>query len=212
MTMGIRKVAVTGVLSAVVIVLGITRLGFITLPLGSIIIMHVPVILGAVLEGPVVGLITGFLFGLFSLIQAAISAASPLDMAFVNPLISIVPRLFIGPGAWLIYALISGNFGNSGGAGETFKAAGGNSKSRLGIARETAGLAAAAVGGTAINTVLVLSLLGVFKLLPWEVIIMAAAANGPVEAGTAAVITLAVVLSWKRIRLGRSRLSREKLS
>ncbi|MDR1105520.1 MAG: ECF transporter S component [Treponema sp.] len=195
-SMGVRKVAVTGVLSAVVIVLGITRLGFITLPLGSIIIMHVPVILGAVLEGPVVGLVTGFLFGLFSLIQAAISAASPLDAAFVNPLFSIVPRLFIGPGAWLIYALASGNFGGS--------------EKHSGVVRETAGIAAAAVGGTLINTALVLSLLGAFKVLPWEIIALAAVTNAPVEAGTAAVITLAVALSWKRIRPGRSRLSRER--
>jgi uncharacterized membrane protein len=199
-SLGVRKIAAAGVLSAIIIVLGITRLGFITFPLGSITIMHVPVILGAILEGPVVGLITGFLFGLFSLIQAAIAATAPLDAAFVNPLISIVPRLFIGPGAWLIYALVSGAI-RSGAAPET----GGRR-----IVRETAGIIAAAIGGTLINTALVLSALGFFKLLPWEIIAAAAATNAPVEAGAAAVITLAVVLSWKRISLGKSRLSREK--
>jgi uncharacterized membrane protein len=202
-SLGVRKIATAGVLSAVIIVLGITRLGFITLPIGSITIMHVPVILGAILEGPVVGLITGFLFGLFSLIQAAMSATAPLDAAFVNPLFSIVPRLFIGPGAWLIYALISGNFRNSGepdgGPGRFF------------AAREAAGIAAAAIGGTLINTALVLSLLGIFRLLPWEIIAVVAVTNAPVESGAAALITLAVVLPWKRIRLGGSRLGREKV-
>ena len=38
--------------------------------------MHVPVIIGAVLEGPIVGLVIGFIFGLFSLIQAAIGFGS----------------------------------------------------------------------------------------------------------------------------------------
>ncbi|MDR2370480.1 MAG: ECF transporter S component, partial [Treponema sp.] len=137
-SLGVRKIAVAGVLSAVIIVLGITRLGFIPSPLGAIVIMHVPVILGAVLEGPAVGLITGFLFGLFSLIQAAVAATAPLDAAFVNPLISIAPRLFIGPGAWLIYALVSGSI-RSGSAPE---AGGGR------IVRETAGIIAAAAGGT----------------------------------------------------------------
>ncbi|MDR2370097.1 MAG: ECF transporter S component, partial [Treponema sp.] len=61
-----------------------------------------------------------------------------------------------------------------------------------------------------INTALVLSALGFFKLLPWEVIAVAAAANAPIEAGAAVVITLAVVLAWKRISPGKSRLSREK--
>jgi uncharacterized membrane protein len=195
--MTVHKIAAAGVLSAIVIVLGLTRLGFITLPLGSVTIMHVPVILGAILEGPAVGLITGFLFGLFSLIQAAISAATPLDTAFVNPLISVVPRLFIGPGAWLLYVLVSGNSGKTG-------------KTSGPPVRETAGIATAAIGGTLINTVLVLSALGFFKLLPWEVIGAIALTNAPLEAGVAAAITLAIALSWKRISLGRSRLSREK--
>jgi uncharacterized membrane protein len=198
LSLGVRKIAAAGVLSAIIIVLGITRLGFIPSPLGAITIMHVPVILGAILEGPIVGLITGFLFGLFSLIQAAIAATAPLDAAFVNPLISIVPRLFIGPLAWLLYALISGSIRS------------GTPEAKPHPVRETAGVIAAAIGGTLINTALVLSALGVLKLLPWEIIAVVAATNAPLEAGAAAVITLAVVLAWKRISLGKSRLSREK--
>jgi len=66
--------------------------------------MQVPVIIGAVLEGPVVGGVIGLLFGIFSLIQAAVAPTGPADVWFTNPLLSIAPRVFIGPVAWLIYS------------------------------------------------------------------------------------------------------------
>ena len=92
-----RKIVVAGVMSAIAILLGATHWGFIPWFGGvSITIMHLPVIIGAVLEGPIVGLIIGFLFGLFSLIQGAIAPTGPADVWFVNPLLSILPRLFIG--------------------------------------------------------------------------------------------------------------------
>ena len=58
--------------------------------------MHVPAILGGVLEGPVVGILIGSLFGLFSLLNAD----NPM---FADPLVSIVPRLFIGLVAYLTF-------------------------------------------------------------------------------------------------------------
>ncbi len=52
----IRKIVVTGVMGAIFNLLGITHWGFIPWFSGaSLTIMHVPVIIGAVLEGPVVG-------------------------------------------------------------------------------------------------------------------------------------------------------------
>ncbi|MFY9365109.1 MAG: ECF transporter S component, partial [Brevefilum fermentans] len=99
-----RKIVITGVLSAISIFLGITRLGFIPWFSGvSLTIMHLPVIIGAVLEGPVVGFAIGLIFGIFSLIQAAIAPTGPTDVWFTNPLISVIPRLFIGPISWLVY-------------------------------------------------------------------------------------------------------------
>ena len=52
-----RKMAVAGMLGAVAIVLSVTGLGMIPMPTlaGRATIMHVPVILAAILEGPVVG-------------------------------------------------------------------------------------------------------------------------------------------------------------
>ncbi len=99
-----RQIVVTAALSAIAIVLGATRLGFIPFVLGiSATIMHVPVIIGAVLEGPLVGTMIGFLFGLFSLIWAFVAPTGPGDIFFQNPLISVLPRLFIGVLAYLAY-------------------------------------------------------------------------------------------------------------
>ncbi|MDR2184601.1 MAG: ECF transporter S component [Treponema sp.] len=203
-TSRIRKIAIAGVLSAVVIVLGLTGLGFILLPLGAISILHVPVIIGAILEGPLTGLFIGLLFGIFSIIQAALLAVSPVDLAFLHyPFIAIVPRILIGPAAWAVYALISGTSRAESGDPAGFKPH---------VLRESIGVAAAAVTGTLVNTVLVLSALVLFvPEVTFPIALAVGITNGPVEAGIAAAIALAVVLTWKRIprRGGKSRLTRE---
>jgi len=105
MKLSVRQIVVAGVMSAIAIFLGATRLGFIPFVLGvAITIMHVPVIIGAVLEGPLVGTIIGALFGIFSLVWAFVAPTGPGDLYFQNPLISILPRLFIGLTAWAGYA------------------------------------------------------------------------------------------------------------
>lgn len=97
-----RKIVVTGILGAISIFLGLTRWGFLPWFSGaSLTIMHIPVIIGAVLEGPTVGLAIGLIFGVFSTIQAAVAPNGPTDIWFTNPVLSVFPRLFIGPIAWL---------------------------------------------------------------------------------------------------------------
>lgn len=93
-----RRIVVAGVLGAIAIVLGYTQLGFIPVPnvSGRATIMHVPAIIGAVLEGPIVGILAGGIFGVFSMLQDTTGL-------FTNPLISVVPRLLIGLMAWLAY-------------------------------------------------------------------------------------------------------------
>ena len=193
----VKKIAGAGVLSAVVIVLGVTRLGLLPWFFGaSVTIIHIPVIIGAVLEGPLVGAFIGLLFGLFSLLQAAVAPNGPVDAAFVNPLISVLPRLLIGPAAWGLYRLIRGKNAAPGGA-----------------LRETVAVAAAAVGGSLVNTGLVLSGLGLFGFFPWPMIGAVALGNGPAEALVATLITLAVVSAYVRndqSGTGRSRLSSEE--
>jgi uncharacterized membrane protein len=97
-TLDVRKIVITGVLAAIAILLGVTRLGFIPVPniSGNATIMHVPAIVGGVMEGWLVGLLVGGIFGIFSFLQAT----SPL---FKNPLVSVFPRLFIGVTAYFSY-------------------------------------------------------------------------------------------------------------
>ena len=97
----VRRIVITGVLAAIAILLGVTRLGFIPVPnvSGSATIMHVPAIIGGVLEGPVVGLLVGGIFGIYSWLQDTTGL-------FKNPVVSVLPRLLIGVTAYYSYAML----------------------------------------------------------------------------------------------------------
>lgn len=175
----VRKVVISGVLGAVAIFLGWSHLGFLPWVAGvSITIMHVPVIIGAVLEGPLVGTAIGLIFGLFSMIQAVLAPTGPVDVWFQNPVISVLPRLFIGVVAWIGYKALRD-------------------------INEPLALILAGVLGTLTNTVLVLSAIGLYGHLPWAALPPIAVTNGLPEAIVAAILTLAVVGAWKRIETGR---------
>jgi len=100
---GTRQIVVAGVLGGIAVFLGATRLGFIPVPnlAGNATVMHVPAILGGALEGPIVGLLAGGIFGVFSFLQPEV----PL---FANPIIAIGPRLLIGVVAWAIFVGLRG--------------------------------------------------------------------------------------------------------
>jgi len=175
-----RKLVVTGVLGAIAILLGITRWGFIPWFGGvSLTIMHVPVIIAAILEGPFVGIGVGLIFGIFSMIQAAVAPNGPTDIWFTNPLLSVVPRLFIGPVAFVVWKALQ--------------------------KVPVVGLIAAGIAGSLTNTILVLGVIGLMGLLPWEVLGGIVVANGLLEAGVSAVITLVVVAAWRQIRIGKKK-------
>lgn len=138
--MNSRRIVIAGILGAIAIVLGATRLGFIPVPnlSGNATIMHIPAILGAVLEGPLVGIAAGGIFGIYSWLYADV----PL---FANPIVAIVPRLLIGLLAWLAY------------------------RSLITFNQDVAAVVAGVVG-TLTNTVFVLGMGVAFQLLPIEVI------------------------------------------
>jgi uncharacterized membrane protein len=97
--LGTRQVVVAGVVGGVALFLGATRLGLIPVPIpliGNATIMHIPAIVGGVLEGPVVGILAGLIFGIFSFLYAE----SPV---FANPIVAILPRLLIGVVAWAVF-------------------------------------------------------------------------------------------------------------
>lgn len=104
MNKNVKKIVVTGALSALIIVLGLTNLGFIPWFSGaSITILHIPVIIAAVLEGLVPGIIVGAVFGIFSMIRAITSPMGPLDPFFKNPLVSVLPRILFAVVAFFLF-------------------------------------------------------------------------------------------------------------
>jgi uncharacterized membrane protein len=97
--LGTREIVIAGVIGGVALFLGATRLGFIPVPIpfiGNATIMHIPAILGGAMEGPVVGLLTGAIFGIFSFLYADV----PI---FKDPIVAILPRLLIGVVAWAVF-------------------------------------------------------------------------------------------------------------
>jgi uncharacterized membrane protein len=165
----VRDIVIAGVLGAVAILLGVTRLGYIPVPTaaGNATIMHIPAIIGGIMQGPLVGLIVGAIFGISSFLNATV----PL---FKDPLVAILPRLFIGVVAWLVYA---------------------------GLRRKNEYLAVAvsAFLGTLTNTVLVLTMAVVRHYLTAGVAWTVGVTNGIPEAIVGTIVTLAVVLAWKQI-------------
>lgn len=106
-----RKIAIVGLLGSISIVLGMTPIGLIPVGPTKATIMHIPVIICAILEGPIAGAIVGLIFGISS-IFSAIFAPTPVSFAFLNPLVSVIPRVLIGVTSYYAYKGLS-KLGNS---------------------------------------------------------------------------------------------------
>ena len=159
-----RRILVLTFMGIVSIFLGASHWGFVPwIGTAALTVMHVPVIVGTVLEGPLVGLLIGLVFGGFSLFQGASAPTGPADVWFANPLVSIAPRIFIGPVTWLVYKTLRHR-------------------------NESSALIVAAVAGSVTNTLLVLGALGFLGFLPWAQIGSIALTNGVPEATIAAII------------------------
>lgn len=100
-----RMLAGTAALSALTVIFSFTRLGMIPWFSGaSITICHIPAILAAILFGLPSGLIVGGVFGVSSLILAA-TQGTGLDVFFVNPLVSVLPRLTLPVVVYLLNSM-----------------------------------------------------------------------------------------------------------
>ncbi len=229
----VRKIVVAGVLGAIITLLGYlgpAGPGFIPVPTPAqhATTLHVPVIIGAVLEGPVVGLVLGLIFGIFSWFQAGVLGV----VMFQDPLVAILPRLFIGITAWAAYAgfrrtgrypamvlagcllVISGAFVYWVIPVNPLLAAvlaivllaliAGFAFLALRENRELQALILAGAVGTLTNTVLVLTMLVLRGYLPPEAAVVAGLTNGIPEVIVACIIVVAVVGAWKGIETRRA--------
>jgi len=135
-----RSLVRAGILSALIIVMTVVPYtGYINYGLVEITTLHIVVAVGAVMLGWQYGAVLGFVWGITCILRAL---TNPLWAPFINPLISLVPRVAVG--------IIAG------------LTAQGLRKLRLRTGL-VAGLSAAAA--TLTNTVLVLSALKLFSVM-----------------------------------------------
>ena len=174
-----RTLVISAVFLAITLLLGqIPFLGFVPMPWGiNATTLQIPTILAGIIAGPIGGLLTGLGFGVTSFIRAGQPGG---NIIFTDPLISILPRLFISPVAWAVYAALR---------------------------RVNEPLAAVAGGaaGSLTNTILVVGMIILTGKLAPAVIIPIGAANGSGEAILSALVTLAVVAAWRGFAIGRRR-------
>lgn len=183
---GVRQLTVIGMLSGISIMLGITGWGYIKLPILQATIMHVPVIIGAIIEGPIVGMCIGLIFGVSSIIQN-MTTPTLLSFALINPLVSVFPRILIGIISYFAYKLIP-------------------------MKNETVKTAVGAALGSITNTVGVLGMIYILYLQQYATrmkisssaagkgILAVALTNGLPEAFAAVIITVPIVIAVKKVR------------
>jgi len=113
----IVHLAEIGILTAIIIVMAFTPLGYLRLPFLpalEISLLPIPVIIGAIVIGPTAGTILGGIFGLTSFFQAFGMSAFGVMMFQISPLntfiVAFFPRLIMG----LLIGLIFKAFKNKG--------------------------------------------------------------------------------------------------
>lgn len=101
----VRRMTIISLLSAISIMLSMIPLGYIQIGPVAITTMCIPVIIGGIIEGPMVGMIVGFIFGLTSMFRGMAGMAGVTGFVFINPLVSVLPRIFIGLVAYYSFKL-----------------------------------------------------------------------------------------------------------
>lgn len=199
-----KELVLTALFTAVILLMAFTPLGLIDLPIIKATILHVPVIIGSILLGPRKGAWFGALFGLTSLwkntmtpslLSFAFSPFVPVPGSSEGSLwalaICLVPRLLVGIVPWFVCRSLEKLLGH--------KPAG-----------KTVAFAIAGLSGSAINTGLVMGLMGI--VLPQAfaaaqgieqsmvsgAILSIVLANGIPEAIAAVALTSAVCLGVSR--------------
>ncbi len=134
----VRKLTLTGLFIALIAVMTyVPYTGYISYGGISITTLHIPVIVGAMALGTSGGIILGTTWGLLNLLLAYTSG-TPEAMIFMNPLISVVPRVIDGLVIGVLADLLRGKI----------------STNRYAII--------CGVTGSLVNTILVLSAIGLF--------------------------------------------------
>ena len=108
---GTRWMVSVALLAAIIIVLANTPLGMIQLPIIKATTVHIPVIIGAILFGPLAGAILGGVFGICSLVSNTM-APTLLSFAFspflASNLAGVLKALWISVGCRILIGVAAG--------------------------------------------------------------------------------------------------------
>ena len=194
-----RRMATIALLSAISIVMSIVPgIGFIYVGVIKATFMHIPVIIAAITEGPVAGAIVGLIFGISSLV---INMSGPLAPVFINPLVSVAPRIMIGLSAAYTYKAL-----------KHVSNCGSKNNSKSGKICAIISVPAAAAVGTIMNTAGVLGMIyvvaareftqvkGVTMANLGHILAGVALTNGVAELVVAVVLVTAIIKGINTIR------------
>lgn len=103
----VKSLAMDAMIIAIIVIMGlIPQVGYIMiLPGLSLTLVHLPVLLGCYIGGPKKGLLYGLVFGLTSWYQAMFNM-SGLNIFFIYPWISVLPRVLFGFIAGLVFSFL----------------------------------------------------------------------------------------------------------
>lgn len=194
-----RTLVAAALLAAITFVLGVTPVGYIPLGTLEITLLCIPVLIGALTEGWLVGLVLGFVFGLTSFLQIFIGYRAALGQFLLSlgPMRTVavifIPRLLVPTVARGIFLLME--------------------KARSGAVKKIS-YSAAALAGSLTNTVFFLGMMYLLFLPQIDQIAGAfgttgqmlltviggiVLTNGVPEAVAAVVIVTAVCLALERV-------------
>ncbi|MDR1567377.1 MAG: ECF transporter S component [Streptococcaceae bacterium] len=191
-----KKTTTFSILVALILILSFTPLGFIPIPPLNPTTIHIPVIVGAIILGPLYGGALGAIFGLISLFRATLQANFIFSPLVAVPgtssgdwraiIVAIVPRILIGIVAHYVYQLFKNH-------------------------HKTAAYAIAGVAGSLTNTILVMNLIFLFFKAPYAKLIGKSVdilynailgivfTNGLFEAICAGILTVLIVNIYQKI-------------
>jgi uncharacterized membrane protein len=134
------RLVLLALFAALIVVLTFTPLGYIIIGPGiAITTIHLVTILGASIFGPKEGAFLGAFWGVLCVIKA-FQEPIPANIPFQNPMISVVPRIFVGLVTGIVVMLLL--------------------KTKI---KKPLAIAIGALAGTLTNTVLVITALNVFN-------------------------------------------------
>ena len=109
-TKGTRSMVELSLMSAIIIVMSMTPLGYLKTPFLSITLLTIPVAVGSIILGPKGGAFLGGIFGATSFAQALSGAGMTAILLHTNPLgvlfLCFVPRILEGFLCGLIFAVL----------------------------------------------------------------------------------------------------------